>query len=88
MHYFTSYLEKKQYYYVTRVTCNALLQHCLCLLDCSELYDRLNPGSGFYRIKPKPSVEPFLVYCDMEDGGGWTVIQKRINGKLDFDRQV
>ncbi|TRY83133.1 hypothetical protein DNTS_020650 [Danionella cerebrum] len=54
--------------------------------DCSELYDRLKPSSGFYRIKPKQSLEPFLVYCDMEDGGGWTVIQKRINGKIDFNR--
>ncbi|XP_051539593.1 fibrinogen-like protein 1 [Myxocyprinus asiaticus] len=55
--------------------------------DCSELYDRLKSESGFYRIKPKPSFEPFLVYCDMDDGGGWTVIQKRINGKVDFERQ-
>ncbi|KAA0703953.1 Fibrinogen-like protein 1 [Triplophysa tibetana] len=54
--------------------------------DCSELYDRLKPGSGFYRIKPKASVEPFLVYCDMDDGAGWTVIQKRINGKVNFER--
>ncbi|XP_077098837.1 fibrinogen like 1B isoform X2 [Siphateles boraxobius] len=55
--------------------------------DCTELHDRLKPGSGFYRIKPKPLLEPFLVYCDMDDGAGWTVIQKRINGKVDFDRK-
>ncbi|XP_030648082.1 fibrinogen like 1B [Chanos chanos] len=55
--------------------------------DCSQLFDRLRPVSGFYRIKPKPSVEPFLVYCDMEDGGGWTVIQKRRNGRVDFNRE-
>ncbi|XP_072515193.1 fibrinogen like 1B [Salminus brasiliensis] len=54
--------------------------------DCSELYDRIRPNSGFYRIKPKPTMEPFLVYCDMEDGGGWTVMQKRRNGKVDFSR--
>ncbi|XP_076876079.1 fibrinogen like 1B isoform X1 [Brachyhypopomus gauderio] len=54
--------------------------------DCSELFDRLRPESGFYRIKPKQTIEPFLVYCDMEDGGGWTVVQKRRNGKVDFNR--
>ena len=42
--------------------------------------------NGVYDITPVPgyTVE---VYCDQEtDGGGWTVIQKRLNGSVDFQR--
>ncbi|RXM97090.1 Fibrinogen-like protein 1 [Acipenser ruthenus] len=54
--------------------------------DCSMLYDRQKAPSGYYRIKPKTAAEPFLVYCDMEDGGGWTILQRRRNGGVDFNR--
>lgn len=56
--------------------------------DCSAVYSRKSTTSGYYRIRPRADREPFLVFCDMSGGGGWTVIQRRSNGKENFDRWV
>ncbi|KFW82023.1 Angiopoietin-related protein 3, partial [Manacus vitellinus] len=47
--------------------------------DCTALYH-----SG-YTIKPNSS-EAFDVYCEMKFGTSWTVIQKRVDGSLDFNQ--
>ena len=41
--------------------------------------------SGVYKIKiPDSGLDTFDVWCDFFDDHGWTVIQKRFDGSVDF----
>ncbi|XP_051480468.1 angiopoietin-related protein 3 isoform X1 [Apus apus] len=53
--------------------------------DCTALYSSGKHSSGVYTIKPNGS-EAFDVYCEMKFGTSWTVIQKRVDGSLDFNQ--
>jgi len=68
--------------------------------DCSEVKPKSlkdaklsRPGigpkipakSGLYKIQPDLLQPPFLAFCDMDtDEGGWTVIQSRYEGQIEF----
>ncbi|KAL4629465.1 angiopoietin-2-like isoform X2 [Arapaima gigas] len=55
--------------------------------DCAEIYKSGITESGVYSLRLANSTKTVKVFCDMQTrGGGWTVLQRRQNGSVDFHR--
>ncbi|XP_022810368.1 microfibril-associated glycoprotein 4-like [Stylophora pistillata] len=55
--------------------------------NCVELYKSGKITSGVSTINPDGIGPDFEVFCDQKTaGGGWTMIQKRLDGSVDFNR--
>ncbi|KAL9957687.1 hypothetical protein ACROYT_G034613 [Oculina patagonica] len=57
------------------------------LRDCDALLKAGYTRSGIYRVDPGDGENGFGVYCDQDiSGGGWTIVLRRYDGSVDFDR--
>ncbi|XP_056276668.1 angiopoietin-2b isoform X3 [Pseudoliparis swirei] len=55
--------------------------------DCAEILRSGVTESGLYGIRLPNSTQTVKVFCDMKTrGGGWTVLQHRRNGSVNFHR--
>ncbi|XP_006860792.1 PREDICTED: angiopoietin-4 [Chrysochloris asiatica] len=55
--------------------------------DCAEIQRSGANASGTYTIHVANVTKPRKVFCDLEtSGGGWTLIQRRENGSVNFQR--
>ncbi|XP_077462322.1 fibrinogen gamma chain isoform X2 [Stigmatopora argus] len=55
--------------------------------DCQDIANKGATVNGLYYVKPAQASQQFLVYCEIDSfGRGFTVLQRRQDGSLDFHK--
>lgn len=71
------------------VTLNTLKNKCflLCFIDCQDAFDHGERDSGeVYYLKSPSRKKIVTAVCQFDSTSGWTVIQRRLDGSVDFYR--
>ncbi|KAL2079343.1 hypothetical protein ACEWY4_025087 [Coilia grayii] len=56
--------------------------------ECEDIYRKGGTESQMYYIRPDSFYKPYKVFCDQTTlDGGWTTIQNRMDGSVDFGRR-
>ncbi|XP_019898879.2 fibrinogen beta chain isoform X1 [Esox lucius] len=56
--------------------------------ECEDIFRKGGKDSGMYLIQPDSFYQPYKVYCDQTtQKGGWTTVQNRMDGSVDFGRR-
>ena len=58
-----------------------------CFTDCQDAFDNGERDSGgIFYLKPDPDWRIIKAVCQFDSTSGWTVIQRRLDGSVDFFR--
>ena len=72
--------------HVNKTDCGPICS-AIFTVDCQDAFDHRARESGeVYYLKPRSNWKVIKAVCEFDSTSGWTVIQRRLDGSVDFHR--